>query len=445
MASRDSPLMTVAGLRRLVLACTATALLVVGVSVVALIVTYGITSDARIAAHLRDAVQRGVLTSNPYPVSQFGHYGHNYDMQTECMALGMNLTNAESGLLRRIAASQTVWVPRAQTTGNACGNLVGGLQSHTLKTEEPYARYWHGYQIYSRPLLSVMSLGAYRRITAALLYGSLIFLALRLAQTFGPWAWPVTLLPFFLIGDMFTVPFVATAHALSLAWGFFSVGIAHMLISHDPELRDLTLPLWCFTAGMIANYLSYIINTPLAPALIGSLVIAHEVTRANRPLSNSVVYAFGLIASWYAGYFIEWISKWVFAALVLGFHEAAGEVMNRFSLYAHEGDQMAIRILDATKSNYWNAGGRLLLTCFGASVAAVAIGLATGRVSLKDAIGFAAMLLPLSTIVLWYELTSSLSRIHAPFASRSLLLFFVVPMLGAILVWRLLRGRSERS
>jgi hypothetical protein len=258
-----------------------------------------------------------------------------------------------------------------------------------------------------------------------------------LALWFGPWAWPVALLPFFLVGDFLTVP-VVLSHTLSLTWIFLSVALDTVILDRVKSARTLILPAYVFAAGAITNFLSFLFNPPLAPALIAFLVIAHDIRHRTYRTPQSLLYAGGLAALWFAGYFAIWIEKWAFAALVLGPDAVAGELMANVGKYEGISRAEGLGLLGATWDNLAPNGLFLgyIVCSIAVAVTLIAWLMKTRRCTAEHFVEFLAMLTPLLVIVVWVELNPGHSAWHTGFVSRSFLLFSIIPLLAALLIWR---------
>ena len=396
-------------------------------SVVVLALALTVSSDRRIEASLLQAYDRGVL--GQVLTSPYGDTHHAYDMWTECVSFSTDLSNTGDGLARRIIAS-----PSLRRSGDTCRTLRDGLRSGSLQVDDTYLRFWHGYLAYTRPLLSIMSLENVRRLTGLLFSGALVFFGLRLARWVGPWTWLIAFPPFFLVGDFLTVPIV-TSHALPLIWIFASVAITQMILEHAPNARALLLPAYVFAAGMATNFLSLLFNPPLAPTLIGFVAIAGALVQGRRDVWREALYAGGLIVLWFGGYFTEWVAKWALAASVFGTDVVVADLLGRIDVY----DRMSNPgFLTATWANFTPNSKFFLYIGVSIVIAltSMAYGVARGRISRQDLAAFLSLLAPLATVIVWAEANSAHSLVHVGFVSRSFLLFSVIPLLAAALVWR---------
>lgn len=421
---------------RAAIACAAAAI-ALGLAFVALLaLVLALTSDARIIANLREASQLETLSHRSYPVSAFGHRDHQYDMYTDCVAFGINLGNEDENVFRRIAASPTA-TPEAGE--GPCVELNAALQAGRIAPDHGYMRFWHGYQAYFRALLSVAPFDVMMRITALLFYAALIFFAIEIGRLFGRWAWVIAIPPFFALSDFLAAPLVAT-HALSLAWAFFTASLTPLILRRvkNPEL--LVLPVFAFAAGATYNFLNFLINPPLAPALIAFFYIASRYVSEPRAMVRTAIFGGMLAVWWFAGFFVAWAEKWVYAAIVLGPDAMQAELTTIFNKYDTTRERLTVDFLGATRRNlipgwnWWFFGYILATTAAACGVVAMLIRKRGEMVA--NLIAFAAMCAPLAVLVVWVEFARAHSAEHSGFVSRSFILFGVIPLLAALKLWR---------
>ena len=446
-ASKHAPWLAVV---RVLLVCSACAVALGTAFVALLALTLSVSSDARIEAHLRAGAENGVLLNTSYPLSPFGHGGLKgrpfasaartleYDMYTDCIAFGANLGNSDAPLLQRIAAS-----PTAAHEVGACETLVAGLEVGQVHADAGYLRFWHGYQIYFRPLLSVMPLAAFRRLTAILFCSALLFFAWRWERVFGAWVWPIALFPFFALSDFLTVPTVAT-HALSLTWVFFCAALVPIILERVPNARTMLLPVAVFASGAIYNYLNFLLNPPLAPALIAFVYIAINLNDDARQTRQTVLYALGLAALWFAGFAAAWIEKWLLAVAVLGPDAVLAEIHRTVAKYEATRVRLQVNFLGASRRNVQSDGYFFAYLLGSIAVACAIVGQTIRKRGARMAtlLNFAALLVPLLVVVVWVEANRAHSAEHIGFVRRSFVLFSVIPLLAAI---KILRDAQRRA
>ncbi len=392
--------------------------------------------DAKIQANLKHASETGVLSGSSYPMSPFGRSTeHQTDMYTDCVAFGMNLNNSSAPLLTRMADDPTSsheavgWMP--------CEKLAHDLKTNEINSDFGYLRFWHGFQVYFRPLLSVVPLEAFRRITALLFFASMLFYAHQMVRQFGPWAWAVAVVPFFAFSDFFNVPMFAT-HAVSLTWAFFAAALVPTILQRIPKAREMALPVFVFSAGAIYNYLNMLFNPPLAPALMAFIYIAMNISLDARQTRQAVLYAFGLAALWFAGFFAAWLAKWVFAAIVLGPDAVIHELQNTVAKYGATQERMGVHILGPSRRNLINGWPFFFGIMASLGVALAGLGLLIRKRGkwLNHVLTFLTLITPLLVVVAWVEANPAHSSEHSGFVSRSFVFFAVFPLLAMIKLWR---------
>lgn len=419
--------------------------------------TMAVTSDARIAERLREGIVNESIAPTNYRTSPFGDYFHSYDVFSECAGLGINFENEDESLLYRVAATERMVDPETGDASQPCSLIVGALQGGEPIAYESYLRYWHGYLAYMRPMLTVLSLENMHRVSAMLFFGVLIYFAYRSAAWFGPWAWPVVLVPPFLVGDFFTVPIV-TVHAVHLIWIVLSVIVAMALLDHRTKLHPLVLPTVVLAAGATTNFVSFLINPPLAPALIAFAVIASRLRSAEAVRVPAVLLEAGMfVGLWFTGYFGAWVEKWLFAAAVLGPDAVTAEISDASTIYTPEQLQAVLgqtlhpfRATWLILSQTAIASPRpwllpfTILAWFATAAILARIALTSGLAK-KDWIDFALLLSPLMVVAAWIEAARFHSVIHVGFTYRSFLLFAILPLLAALFLQRRASGAAQRT
>src|SRR5262249_16192708 len=163
-----------------------------------------------------------------------------FDMYSECIALAWNLSNDDLPTIDRVAAGLTL----DTETKTPCARLIDVItHGHATAHYVPYLRFWHGYEVYLRPMLTVISLPYLRRANAILLFAAFSLFGYQLARQFGTLTWPILVVPFAWIGDLLTAPFV-TVHSLHLTWTFLSVAVVAVVIrrwdKEDPAILPTT-------------------------------------------------------------------------------------------------------------------------------------------------------------------------------------------------------------
>jgi hypothetical protein len=200
---------------------------------------------------------------------------------------------------------------------------MGGLYTALLRdfqnfvegkatAKRPYTRYWHGYTVLLRPLLSVMSFQDVRTLSFLLLTtlfsAATILLARRESwQTALAFAVAMTLGGFPVLA--FSVTYVSN----------FLIALSIMCAILYWDIRDgERLVRLLLLSGALCSFLDLLsvpIVTLMLPLLAWLLPALKRQPRWSRRRAGEVVL---LCAVWSAGYVFTWAAKWVLADAVLG-------------------------------------------------------------------------------------------------------------------------------
>lgn len=201
----------------------------------------------------------------------------------------------------KIMVSETI---KDQTNPFKAGLSIGG-----------YARYWHGYMVWLRPMMMVMSLSAIRQVYALVL---IVLLAIT----------------FYLIGQKLDI-FVMIGFALALMFQrlfamFISMQYANVtivmlvaciyLLAINNEKFSAWRPyLFFLIVGSVTNFID-LLTFPLLTFGIPLLFIFYRQQILNGNNSSFPKYLKMAVLggiSWLSGYALTWLSKWGIASLVL--------------------------------------------------------------------------------------------------------------------------------
>jgi hypothetical protein len=178
--------------------------------------------------------------------------------------------------------------------------------------KEPYARYWHGYTVLLRPLLSVMSFRDVRTLffllSMMLFSAAAILLARRESwQTALAFAVAMTLGGFPVLA--FCIPY-ADNFVIALV---LMCAILYWNIRDEERLVRLFL-----LSGALCSFLD-VLSAPVVTLMLPLLAwLLPDLKRRPRWEWRRVREVFLLCAVWSAGYVFTWAAKWVLADAVLG-------------------------------------------------------------------------------------------------------------------------------
>ena len=175
-----------------------------------------------------------------------------------------------------------------------------------------YARYYHGYLIYLRPLLLIFNIGQIRYISFFIFLILIILLAYELNKKLGK-------IPMFaiifslLIFDYLFIPF-----SLDFTPGFFILMIFSILLLMYIEKFDWNkMKYMSFIIGAVICYFDYL-NVPVLTLSIPLLIYVLYITK-DRKVDNKELFKniFITCVLWSIGYVATWVSKWAIYELLM--------------------------------------------------------------------------------------------------------------------------------
>ena len=220
-------------------------------------------------------------------------------------------------------------------------NSFGAFISHYISREEytgkyPYSRYWHGYQIFLKPLLEIMDYGGIR-IMNGIVQVSLVILVSVLLKKRKAGQY---ILPYICIYLMINPLTLRVSLQFSSCFYLLTFGvIALLLLPADKRNRYaflVFLNIGIFTAYF--DYLTYPMATFGIPAVI---YIALQSGDTLERKMNGLIRC-GI--TWCIGYGGMWASKWVVTYLLTGYNtiaDAAGAFSFRVSNTSSDGSSIS--------------------------------------------------------------------------------------------------------
>ena len=169
------------------------------------------------------------------------------------------------------------------------------------------------------------------------------------------------------------------------------------------------------------------------------LVIAAALR--TKTVARAITEAAVTIGAWFAGFALSWISRWLFAASVLGWRE----VWNNISVSVRQrtsGDTSLAEIpkplFTATRAAFETLKGgsdQMIENAIIAAVILLIVVLATTRRWKFIAPRAAVLLSPLRLPMIWVELARDHTLIHPMFAYRQFVYFAIIPLMTALCFW----------
>lgn len=193
-----------------------------------------------------------------------------------------------------------------------------------------YTRYWHGYQVFLRPLLVFYQIHQIRYLNMFAFFGLFCLVLFELKKRTGT----LSAVAFFL--SMICTHIVATPMSMQ----YMAVSIVAMVsmlavLWCYPFGKTENVPLFFLVVGMVTNFLDFL-TFPIAALgmpLLLCLYLEGNTKNASSPKDGicGLWVAFFSSVAWTMGYGLCWASKWILSAVVLKnniFDQVAGKVQH---------------------------------------------------------------------------------------------------------------------
>jgi hypothetical protein len=362
---------------------------------------------------LVDAAAYGVINDqeNPPDLATYS------DRFTDCLAMSMNLHDGADRTALQLLRDSEV----AVAEGRACGALTTMLKKRESVGTMTYGRYWHGYQILSKPFLRFGDIRNLRYILACLVIGAVFaystIVATELAgATDGPLKGLWFAFGYLMLTDTANLANVFT-HSLSL-FMIFALPIAAFWAIRARVKPPLLLV--AVAVGSVSSFFDLLFNPPLG---LSTLVVATAAASSNdNPSVRDIVRTIAVAAfGWAVGFFGTYLCRFAIDVALSETPFATLQQIITSGLFRISGMEDKIKqvVFWATIKNF---GFPMLKPSF--AVFVIITGAFTAVLRMKGyrftpRPVFLALLAPPFISVLWFEIFRNHSQHHHWFTYRS--------------------------
>ncbi|SCB52733.1 hypothetical protein GA0061099_103910 [Bradyrhizobium yuanmingense] len=347
-----------------------------------------IISKERTWLHIKSAFDSGVLVD----ASHRNQIIASGDRFTDCYALGEGMQPNVGPLEEGIMA------PRPASERHACDDLKQAAVDPNSVNWQRYARYWHGYRIYSAPLASLIPILLLKLVNLAVLASVAALFVVQSDRLIGTRATIWLCAPVVLLSDFVRIWHV-TPHTVSTVVIVGGAGIFARMIHSGSSDRALIVSAAAF--GSVFNFVDFLVNPPWMPMLLAFFLLA-----AGRRSG----FALLVVLAWFAGYAATWSAKWLSAYFVDPSFDILSDVLGA-ATFRIAGDFVKVSHypLAATTKVFLNA-----FLSWGVILFVPALIFLGVKLTPRLATAWPA-LIP----IVWFEILSNHSQIHDLFVSRS--------------------------
>lgn len=289
----------------------------IAVSFLLLVLVYALPA-APIKQHVNESISQFKIEGE-YPLEYQGFPGSKRDNFTDALMLNIASDTSSESVLIRSAANYY----RTYTGKPVISWLKIYKKAPKSETFVSYARYWHGYLVFLKPLLTVFNYQQIRMINYLVELLLILYLTLLLAKK-GKRQF---ILPFLCVLTFF--PLTVISKSLQFSTVFYPTIISLILITkwHSFFQAKQLYGLFFLLLGMTVNYIDLLTYPAVSLGFALCFYIMMEESAAaqsclNLPLlpvriNPSALRTIHYSFAWLLGYAGMWASKWCISSLVL--------------------------------------------------------------------------------------------------------------------------------
>ena len=172
-----------------------------------------------------------------------------------------------------------------------------------------YARYWHGYLLYLKPLLLLLSWKHVVWLELAVQIALMIWVLITAIRKQNAGVAAVTLGSFLFMKPVL----VLISLTMSVCWILTLLAVEYMLLHHDGLHEKGQYPEFFLIVGILTSYFDFLTY----PIVTLGIPLCCYFLLENDRAWNNIKKLIGFCASWGIGYAGMWAAKWVIADLTL--------------------------------------------------------------------------------------------------------------------------------
>ena len=268
-----------------------------------LLVLIFVTSLTASFAIPNDPIVENLLKRESLLLDRRANNGRVIDADTECIGLSVGLYKSDAQTtspLERAVHAESLY---------GCDQFINWLKTDETSSDRDYFRYWHGYTIITRPILALLpynDLRGHLFNLSVVLFGCLLW---RLGRDFSALTALAIALPFFVLNAVgFWV--VGTK---AVTW-FLMIG-GMLVVSRRKNSAAGPPLLLFFVLGSLTAFFDFL-TTPMLVFALPALVYFLYASRSGA-VSLPMRQLFWLGCFWAAGYIGLWVAKFGLAAAIL--------------------------------------------------------------------------------------------------------------------------------
>ena len=229
-----------------------------------------------------------------------------------------------------------------------------------------YARYWHGYLVFLRPLLVLFSYEMIRILSVICFFAITlwcIYLIMKKINLFTSIAFLVMVLSVYLP--------IASSSLNEITCYYIAIVACIILLLRKKE--KMSIPIFFFIIGGITSFLDLLTNPIVTFAIPFMIYFLQKQQERDMTWKEELILSIKVLASWGIGYLLLWASKWILADILYQrdiIKKSVEQIIYRMVGGETESFQ-DYSLWDTIKRNleFWNLSSPIVVIVFGFCVA----------------------------------------------------------------------------
>lgn len=303
--------------------------------------------DKRIISHVSESAET-IEREGMYPKIMISSEKSWLDNFTDSWMLTIAMGVEGNTPLQQAAGCYYI---NAKTAENRVDNLLKIVKGEKEVEVKEYARYWHGYQVFLRPLLQVFNYEEIRYINMFGIMGLFVMAACLLKEKIGTGS-AVAFVISMLMSMIIIVPM---SMQFSSIYYVTMISIVLLTMFSKKIMKKDLMYAYFFLVGAFTSFFD-LLTAPIM-TLGFSLVVYTYLELKDNGIGKNTVEIISKSFSWSIGYLMTWSGKWVIAQFITKkeiIKDALAQILSRTSSRINEVEISKVEAITKNLAKYIN-------------------------------------------------------------------------------------------
>ena len=303
--------------------------------------------DKRIISHVSESAET-IEREGMYPKIMISSEKSWLDNFTDSWMLTIAMGVEGNTPLQQAAGCYYI---NAKTAENRVDNLLKIVKGEKEVEVKEYARYWHGYQVFLRPLLQVFNYEEIRYINMFGIMGLFVMAACLLKEKIGTGS-AVAFVISMLMSMIIIVPM---SMQFSSIYYVTMISIVLLRMFSNKIMKKDLMYAYFFLVGAFTSFFD-LLTAPIM-TLGFSLVVYTYLELKDNGIGKNTVEIISKSFSWSIGYLMTWSGKWVIAQFITKkeiIKDALAQILSRTSSRINEVEISKVEAITKNLAKYIN-------------------------------------------------------------------------------------------